>query len=69
LVVSRPIKRLRDLLNMGEFIESHALHLFCLATPDYLGFSGVLEMQPQFDKEVRKALQLKKFGNLTQEHI
>ncbi len=54
---------------MGEFIESHALHLFCLATPDYLGFSGVLEMQPQFDKEVRKALQLKKFGNLTQEHI
>ncbi len=69
LVVSRPIKRLRDLLNMGEFIESHALHLFCLATPDYLGFSGVLEMQPQFDKEVRQALQLKKFGNLIQERI
>jgi sulfhydrogenase subunit alpha len=54
---------------MGEFIESHALHLFCLATPDYLGFSGVLEMQPQFDKEVRQALQLKKFGNLIQERI
>ncbi len=69
LAVSRPIKRLRDLLNMGEFIESHALHLFCLATPDYLGFSGVLEMQPQFDKEVRQALQLKKFGNLIQERI
>jgi sulfhydrogenase subunit alpha len=69
LAVSRPIKRLRDLLNMGEFIESHALHLFCLATPDYLGFSGVLEMQPKFDKEVRQALQLKKFGNLIQERI
>ena len=69
LQVSRPIKRLRDLLNMGEFIESHALHLFCLATPDYLGFSGVLEMQPQFDTEVRQALQLKKFGNQIQERI
>jgi sulfhydrogenase subunit alpha len=69
LAISRPIKRLRDLLNMGEFIESHALHLFCLATPDYLGFSGVLEMQPQFDQQVKQALQLKKFGNLIQERI
>ena len=28
---------LRELMHMGEFIESHALHTFYLALPDFLG--------------------------------
>lgn len=63
------VEKIRKLLNMGEFIESHALHLFCLAAPDYLGFTGVIEMNSQFQNEVSKALMLKKYGNTIQEKI
>jgi len=36
--ISRQTKMLRDLLYLGENIESHALHLFLLALPDYLDY-------------------------------
>ncbi len=67
--VSEPVLRLRDLLNHGEMIESHALHFFMLAVPDYLGLPSVLDMQQQHGDEVKGALRLKKFGNLIQERI
>lgn len=69
LEVSSGVQKIRKLLNMGELIESHALHLFCLAAPDYLGFNGVIEMNSQYKNEVSKALLLKKYGNLIQEQI
>jgi sulfhydrogenase subunit alpha len=67
--VPESVKRLRDLLNHGEMIESHALHFFMLAVPDYLGLPSVLDMQQQHGEEVKGALRLKKFGNLIQERI
>lgn len=53
----------RELLNLGEMIESHALHLFCLAIPDFAGFSGVLAMADAYPEEVRKGLAIKRAGN------
>jgi sulfhydrogenase subunit alpha len=44
LEVSPQTKLLRELLILGEIIESHTLHLFCLAAPDFLGFPGVAAM-------------------------
>src|SRR5512145_2961655 len=35
---------LRGLLVLGSTIESHALHVFALALPDFLGFDSVLTM-------------------------
>lgn len=55
---------LRDLLIHGEIIESHALHLFLLALPDYLGYPDVIGMADRYNKEVKSALQLKKAGNM-----
>jgi sulfhydrogenase subunit alpha len=62
------VARLRSLLALGGTIESHALHLFCLVAPDYLGFSGVLEMQ-EFRPDVAQALELKLLGHVIQERI
>ncbi|OSM04234.1 Ni/Fe hydrogenase subunit alpha [Magnetofaba australis] len=61
--------RFRELLNLGQFIESHALHLFCLAAPDYEGFASVLGMLEKFPDEVGKGLALKRVGNRIQEIV
>ncbi|MDH5267227.1 MAG: Ni/Fe hydrogenase subunit alpha [Candidatus Bathyarchaeota archaeon] len=55
---------LRDLLIHGEMVESHALHVFMLALPDYLGYPDAISMVDKYAKEVKAALQLKKAGNM-----
>lgn len=62
--VTGQIELLRDLLIHGEMIESHALHLFMLALPDYLGYPDAIRMASKYPKEVQAALQLKKAGNI-----
>ncbi len=60
---------LRDLLYRGENIQSHALHLFCLAAPDYLNYPSALAMAADHADAVRLGLRLKKLGNAIQETI
>ena len=62
--VSEQTELMRDLLIHGEIIESHALHVFMLALPDYLGFPDAIKMASKYPKEVKAALQLKKAGNM-----
>ncbi len=38
--VPEPIQALRRLLYCGEWIESHALHVYMLHAPDFLGYDG-----------------------------
>lgn len=54
---------LRELMHMGEFIESHSLHVFYLALPDYVGFPNAIAMASKFPFEVKIALEMKQFGN------
>ena len=60
---------LRDLLSLGESIESHALHLFCLAVPDYLGYTSVVALAGDKPGAAALGLRLKKLGNLVQETV
>jgi len=60
---------LRDLLIQGGNIESHALHLFCLAVPDYLGYTGAISLAADQPELVKMGLDLKKLGNTIQEMI
>lgn len=60
---------LRELLHLGENIESHALHLFLLAAPDYLNFPSAIAMAASNPAAVQLGLRLKKLGNLLQEVI
>jgi sulfhydrogenase subunit alpha len=38
------IRALRRLLYCGEWIESHALHIFLLHAPDFLGYEDAISM-------------------------
>lgn len=61
--------RLRELMFRGENIESHALHLFLLALPDYLGFPSAMAMAAEHGDAVTLGLRLKKLGNTVQEIV
>ncbi|HHW13621.1 MAG TPA: Ni/Fe hydrogenase subunit alpha, partial [Firmicutes bacterium] len=63
IAVSPQTKALRELLFLGQMIESHALHLFCLSVPDFLGYGGVIPLAADRPGEVRLGLSLKKLGN------
>ena len=40
VAVTEEIQALRRLLYCGEWIESHALHVYLLHAPDFLGYDG-----------------------------
>ena len=57
------VRLLRRLFYCGEWIESHALHIYLLHAPDFLGYQDVIEMAKDHGALVEKALRLKKTGN------
>jgi coenzyme F420-reducing hydrogenase alpha subunit len=57
------VRILRRLLYCGEWIESHALHIFLLHAPDFLGYASALEMAADHRELVERGLRLKKLGN------
>lgn len=63
VMVTPDLRRLRRLLYCGEWIESHALHIHLLHAPDFFAVNSGMELARQFPDEVRRGLQLKKFGN------
>jgi sulfhydrogenase subunit alpha len=66
---TRQTELLRDLLWRGENIESHALHLFLLAAPDYLGYPSGPAMAQDHPEAVAVGLRLKRLGNRIMEVI
>ena len=56
-------KLYRQLMHNGEIIESHSLHLYFLALPDFFGYDNAFAMTDKYGDIVEKALQLKKFSN------
>ena len=61
--VTEQIRMLRRLIYCGEWIESHALHIFMLHLPDFLGYDDVIQMAKDYPDTIQKALRLKKIGN------
>ncbi len=61
--VGGQLRALRRLLYCGEWIESHALHVFMLHAPDFLGYESAVHMARDHPELVAKALELKKTGN------
>jgi coenzyme F420-reducing hydrogenase alpha subunit len=57
------VRSLRRILYCGEWIESHALHVFFLHAPDFLGYSSAFEMARDHRGIVEGALALKRAGN------
>jgi len=69
--ISRPAKLLRELVHMGQIIQSHAMHFFELAGPDLLlgwdadprvrNVVGLVRTNPEL---ALKAVKLRKFGQM-----
>jgi coenzyme F420-reducing hydrogenase alpha subunit len=57
------IRSLRRLLYCGEYIQSHALHVYLLHAPDYLGYPSALAMAADHRAVVEQGLAIKKIGN------
>ncbi|MFH0907976.1 MAG: Ni/Fe hydrogenase subunit alpha [bacterium] len=63
LKVTGPIRDLRRLIYCGEWIESHALHMFMLHAPDFLGYESAIHMAKDHGDLVQRGLRIKKAGN------
>ncbi len=61
--VSEEIRALRRLMYCGEWIESHALHVFLLHAPDFFGFDSAWQMARDHRDVVEGALRVKAMGN------
>ncbi len=69
VTIPRPAKLLRELMHMGQIIQSHSMHFFELAGPDLLlgwdadpkirNVVGLIQANPQL---ALKAVELRKFG-------
>ena len=63
VTVGGPLRELRRLLYCGEWIESHALHIYLLHAPDFLGYESGIHMAADHRDVVEQGLRLKKAGN------
>ncbi len=63
VTISPEVRLLRRLLYCGEWIESHALHIYLLQAPDFLGYPNAIAMAGDHPAEAGRGLRLKKIGN------
>ncbi len=68
-VVDDEIWDLRRLLYCGEWIQSHALHVYLLHAPDFLGLADAVELAEHDRGAVERGLALKRTGNLVMSTI
>jgi coenzyme F420-reducing hydrogenase alpha subunit len=61
--ISPEVRSLRRLLFCGEWIESHALHIYLLHAPDFLGYEDAIRMAKDHGAVVQQGLRIKKIGN------
>lgn len=63
--ITPQIRALRRLYYCAEWIESHALHVYLLHAPDFLGYQSALAMaaNPALKPAVERGLRMKKIGN------
>lgn len=62
--VEEQTRVLRRLIYCGEWLESHALHVFMLHAPDFLGYDGAIEMARDGHQALlERGLAIKRAGN------
>ncbi len=63
VTVGGELRRLRRLFYIGEWMESHLLHIYMLAAPDFLGYGSVIPMARDHPDDVGRGLRMKRLGN------
>jgi coenzyme F420-reducing hydrogenase alpha subunit len=56
------VRQLRRLFHWGEWLQSHALHIYLLNAPDFLGYDSAIEMARDHRRIVERGLSLKQAG-------
>ena len=56
------VRQLRRLFYWGEWLQSHALHIYLLNAPDFLGYDSAIDMARDHRKIVERGLSLKQVG-------
>ncbi len=69
VALDAPLAALRRLLYCGEWISSHALHIYLLHAPDFLGYQDAISLATDHRDLVERGLELKKTGNALLELI
>jgi coenzyme F420-reducing hydrogenase alpha subunit len=69
VTVSDRVRSLRRLLYCGEWIQSHALHVYLLHAPDFLGCADAVELAERDRPAVERGLEIKRTGNLIMETV
>ncbi|MCL5676827.1 MAG: nickel-dependent hydrogenase large subunit, partial [Firmicutes bacterium] len=63
LKVEGSLRQLRRLIYLSEYLESHVLHIYFLAAPDFLGYESAISMAQDYPGVVQRALRMKRLGN------
>jgi sulfhydrogenase subunit alpha len=69
VVVDERIEALRRLLYCGEWIQSHALHIYLLHAPDFLGCADAVELADLDPISVTRGLDIKRTGNMVMQTV
>jgi coenzyme F420-reducing hydrogenase alpha subunit len=69
VVVDERIAALRRLLYCGEWIQSHALHIYLLHAPDFMGCADAVELADLDPISVTRGLDIKRTGNLVMQTV
>jgi coenzyme F420-reducing hydrogenase alpha subunit len=69
VAVDDRVVALRRLLYCGEWIQSHALHVYLLHAPDFLGCADAVELAERDRAAVERGLSLKRIGNHLMETV
>jgi sulfhydrogenase subunit alpha len=69
VVVDERIAALRRLLYCGEWIQSHALHIYLLHAPDFLGCADAVELADLDPISVTRGLDIKRTGNMIMQTV
>jgi sulfhydrogenase subunit alpha len=60
--VSDESKRMRTLLELGQIIHSHSLHLFFLSLADFLNIDNDIQLVKDYPEETKKIIKIREFG-------
>ncbi len=69
ITIDPELAALRRLMYCGEWIHSHALHIFLLHAPDFLGYPDAISMAKDHPDLVNRGLAIKKTGNRLMEVV
>jgi sulfhydrogenase subunit alpha len=60
--VSEETEKLREIMELGQIIHSHALHLFFLSLADFFDIDNDLKLVEKYPEETKKAMRIREYG-------